>query len=318
MPGLERSAQELEAELAEVDAAIGSRAAGGLEAGGEGPDPAEVAAAEEAGRKGWVPKEKFKGPPEKWKPASQFLADGEKFSKNLQRELDDLKSKYSKLEATSRNFVKYHEEVLATKQADLDRAIKDLRVAKSEATAQGDHTLSVEIEDRIELLKEEKKGLQEEAAPAAAKPKNQALKDNGEANLENPIINEWVLDGNEWFETNAALRKHAVELGQHMVEVEGETLRGKAFLDKVAARMREEFPRQFAKMEKKPAPRTQQVESGELSGAGEVAGRYSIHDLPEADLQLMKEFIAAGMTTKEKFLANYFQQGKRTHRTKSK
>src|ERR1700743_3022707 len=127
----ERTQEEIQAELDSSDEPV--RGAGGDQViddsgGGDGDAGGKAAAELEAGKKGWVPKDKFKGPPEKWKPASQFLADGDKFQKSTQRELLELRQKVADFEGTKTQFAKFYEELLANKQKELDGAISELRI----------------------------------------------------------------------------------------------------------------------------------------------------------------------------------------------
>ena len=298
--------------LDQIDSAIQSKLAGGDDNNDSVVDnEAELEAAELAGKKGWVPKDKYKGDPAKWKPASQFLADGEKFNKNLQSRLERLEQENEQLKKSGKAFAEYHEQQMQAKQAEIDTAIKQLRVQKSQATADGEHNLAVEIEDRIELLREEKAGLKKEAA----KEEKTSLRPP-EENLNSPVVKEWVEDGNEWFNERPDLQQYAFEYANELVNKT--TVRGRKFLDMVAEHMREEFPRQFAKIDGKKTTerRNDQTESAAGGAGNGKSGSYSIHDLPAEELQLMREFVKNGWTTQEKYLANYFSADRRAHVTK--
>jgi len=299
-------------QLSEIDAALHSKLAGD----GDTPpreNDAEAIAEEEAGRKGWVPKEKYRGDPAKWKPASQFLEDGKRYNKTLETRLERLERENEELKRSGKAFAEYHEQQMQSKQQEIDNAIKQLRVEKSRATADGEHTLAVEIEDRIELLKEEKKGL---------KPETDASKRGAGSNDEavnSLVVREWVEDGNDWFDNSPELRQYAFDYANTLVNQT--QVRGRKFLDMVAEHMREEFPRQFAKLEGKqtpPARRNDQVEGGAVGSNDRTGGKYTIHDLPAEDLALMRDFVAKGWTTQEKFLRNYFSDEKKVHRTPQK
>ena len=302
--------------LAEIDAALQAKLA--KEAAGDDTpriDDAEAVAEEEASRKGWVPKEKYRGDPAKWKPASQFLEDGKRYQKNLETRLERLERENEELKRSGKAFAEYHEQQMQSKQQEIDNAIKQLRVEKSRATADGEHTLAVEIEDRIELLKEEKKGL----APTPTPSEERKGKQPPEDAVNSLVVREWVEDGNDWFDNSAELRQYAFDYANTLVNQT--QVRGRKFLDMVAEHMREEFPRQFAKLESKqtsPARRNDQVEGGAVGSNDRTGGKYTIHDLPAEDLALMRDFVAKGWTTQEKFLRNYFSDEKKVHRTPQK
>jgi len=297
----ERTQEEIAAELTEVESALVAKETG--EEVIQSPDPEILAIEKEAGRHGWVPKSMYKGDPAKWKPAQEYLDAGLRYNKNIKAELEDLKTKYSHLEKTGQAFAKYHEEAMARKDQELKDAIAETTRKLREAVRDGDDNLADTLEARKELLQEERAALKKE--PPAEPPKPTVQEPSGV----NPVVKDWIEDGNEWFDTDPELRAYALEVGKQL-RANGETAMGRKMLDMVAAQVREDFPRRFKKQQ---TTRQSQVETSDTTG-GTVAS-YSIHDLPAEDLALMKEFIAKGWTTKEKFLKNYFETGKKVHKT---
>jgi hypothetical protein len=299
MPVADAAAQaQMELDLAEIDTAIQKKEADPVLQTASG----DIQAVEkEAGRHGWVPKDLYKGDPAKWKPASQYLEEGLRYNRNVKRELEDLKTRYAGLEKTGQAFAKFHEEAMARKDTELKDAITAAKRQVREATRNGDDDLVDQLEDRVTLLQEERATLakQEPVVPKAA-----------EVQQEDPVLTEWVEDGNDWFREDEKLRSYAIAMGQEMRKA-GNNVVGRKFLDAVSGRMAEEFPRRFAK--KTPSVRQNQVETSDAGG--DSSSGYSIHDLPAEDLALMKDFISKGWTTKDKFLKNYFQPGKKSHRS---
>lgn len=299
-----RSAADIEAELAGInDNTQDLDFVDPDNTGGAEDNRQQTSAAEsEAGRKGWVPKDQYKKDPATWVDAKTFLERGDRFVGNLQREVDALKQKLSDFEGTKAQFIKFSNEQLELKDRQLNEAITALRVQKSQATADGEHQTAIEIEDRIDLLKDQKKELK--AAPAEVAAERKPGPDPAD-----PVLLEWIEDGNQWFKDDPKLMAYAVAMGETMIK-EGETVRGRRFLDKVAARMAEEFPRRFAKQDNASGNRQSAGESGSQAPgnrSGANGGRTE-RDLPPEDLALMKQFIADGYTTKEKFLKSYWER----------
>lgn len=267
----------------------------------EAPTAGDAADIHEAGRKGWVPKDQYKKDPASWVDAKTFLQRGDRFVSNLQREVDGLKQKLSDFEGTKAAFVKFSEETLAKKDSELKEAISALRVQRSQATREGDDELAVQLEDRIELLRDQRVEVKTlpEAAATTTKP---AGPDNNDL-----VLREWVSEGNEWFDTEPKLRDFAVAMGEQMI-AGGETTRGRRFLDKIAAAMAIEFPRRFKA--KDGAPRNNAAESSNANTGNATGGNggKTERDLPKEDLAMMRELIADGYTTKEKFLASYYSR----------
>ena len=301
---VERTDAEVAAELAEVDAALIGKESGEAKPAPVAISPETAALEKEAGRHGWVPKELYKGDPAKWKPAEQYLEDGLRYNKNIKRELEELKAKYSHLEKTGQAFAEYHKQAMERKDQELKEAIAETTRKLREAVRDGDDNLADTLEARKELLQEERAGLKKQVQEEAPRPEIR------QPSTDTLIVKEWVEDGNEWFNEDPELRQYALDIGNEMRR-NGETAQGRRMLDLVAARVREDFPRRFKKIQ--PTERQNAVEAA--SNSGGASASYSVHDLPAEDLALMKEFIAKGWTTKERFLKNYFEPGKKTHKT---
>lgn len=267
-----------------------------------------------ARRKGWKPKAEFDGDPKTWVDAKTFIERGERFASTLQREVEALKTKLAGQSDGFKKLAKFYQESLDAKDTQLKSAIAQLRVQRSQAQADGDHEIAVQLEDRIDLLKEEQGKLAKDRIEAAADV--QDLKDNPEAvapapaadPMQNPVLQEWIEDGNAWFRDNERLRTYSITLGEQLIAA-GETARGRKFLDKVAAKMREEFPRTFR------TANPSQPNAGAVEGAGSNASRGAAssaakgeRDLPAEDRRLMQQYVREGWMTKEAFLKSYWER----------
>lgn len=259
-------------------------------------------------RQGWVPRERFTGDPKKWVDAKTFVERGDRFVHNLKQEVDDLRKQLSDFQGTKAAFVKFHEETIARKEAEFKEAIAALRVQRSEAQQNGDHEAVVQIEDRIDLLKDQQSELKKPAiADAPAPAPKQGL------DMENPVLVEWIEDENQWFRDEPKLRDYAIAIGEQLIS-NGETVRGRPFLDKVTEIMRRDFPRRFKQQSGTTANLAGAAAgSGNGGGSSKPASAGSAHgkterDLPPEDRALMAQFIREGWTTKEKFLSSYFSR----------
>ena len=299
-----RTAAEIEAELMSLPTESEIE----LLQGAEDPTPAPTAPDPEeaaARRKGWLPKSEYQGDPDKWVDAATFIDRGNKFNKNLQREVEALKQKLADFEGTKAAFRKFHEETLAKKDAELQAAINALRVQRSQATQDGDHETAIALEDRIDELKAERKAFSavEAVQPPPADPTTPA----NPAGLHVEVLNEWIDDGNTWFREDTKLQAYAVSVGEDLIR-SGEKLRGRKFLDKVAEIVAEDFPRKFKQrsITTPASPVSSSTPSRSTPSAGTRPRTEA--DLPPEDLKLMRQFIKEGWTTKEKFLAGYFSR----------
>lgn len=254
----------------------------------------------EAASKGWRPKDEFSADPSKWVDAKTFVERGERFASNLQKEVETLKRQVASFEGTKKQFREYFEEVVAKKNAEIDANVRELRLQRTAAMRDGEDEAVLALEDRIESLRAQKQELKEAPAqgldPAATDPTT------------NPILNEWVEDGNDWFNADPTLRAYALQIGDAMVN-SGTKLRGRPFLDSVSDQMRAHFPRKFAKLTESSAPTDSRVNSGGRQTAAGNAGGRTKADLPAADRQLMEQGVREGWFKDEKsFLDSYFSR----------
>lgn len=248
-------------------------------------------ASREASRKGWVTQDKFTGDPADWVDAATFLDRGEKIASNLRKRLDNTEAQLARFKKTADQFQKFHEESMARKDAELGEAIQQLRLQRSEAIRNGDDDDALQLEDRIDVLKDERKA----AKAAAVAPAE-------EAPQVSPEIQAWVEDGNSWFTSDLRLQQYAVSLSNELI-AKGETLRGRPFLDKITSIMKEDFPAKFGNPLR---GRAGSVEGG--AAAGSSVGGKSAKDLPQVDRELMQSFVKEGWTTEAKFLKDYFSR----------
>ena len=87
----------------------------------------------------------------------------------------------------------------------------------------------------------------------------------------------------------------------------GETARGRRFLDKIAEAMAIEFPRRFKAKTESLRGNSAESSNASTGAATGRAGRTE-RDLPKEDLAMLRELVAGGYTTKEKFLESYFSR----------
>jgi hypothetical protein len=236
---------------------------------------------------GWVPKEQFRGPEEKWVDASTYVERGRKFNTNLQKEVTALRSEVQGFEQTKAQFQRYMKETLAAKQAEFDEAIKELRRQKAQATREGDDEAVIGLEDRLEALKKSRQDLEVEAAPQ---------KPTREQNEVTPEFQAWA-EENAWFK-DAKMRSYSIALAEEL-RAAGDATNGRPFMDKITSLIKAEFPHKFQSQ-----TRANSVESGSQASGGGAGGRTAA-DLPEADRALMEEFDKNGWVKKADFLKNY-------------
>lgn len=250
----------------------------------------------EATKGGWSPKENWKGDPDKWVDAKEFVERGEKFAGHMKKERDDLKEKVEGLEKTLNEqketfaeFQKFNTENRQREIANIEKAhkkeIAELKAEKKQALKDGDADLVVELDDKIDELKDEHKKEVEEKK-TVVKEKNPAS---------DAVFNKWLKE-NAWYNDDEDLNAYANGYGQ---KIEGKFV-GKEFLDKIAERVKEKFPDKF---ENKNREKGSGVEGA--GGSKQKRGK-SYDDLPPEAKVACDKFVKTikGFTV-EQYLKDY-------------
>jgi len=309
-----RPEAEIEAELLSLDQIEDDLDAGSTDGtaqtSGESDEPAARDYEAEAKRKGWKPKDKFAGTTGEWVDAKTFVERGDKFVGNLQREIARLNAKVDEVARTAAMADKLYKDVIARKDAEHSEAIRNLRLQKAAAVREGDDAAVVELEDRIELVQQQHQEARTELQAAATEKKDEIKGipqeiDVDEVTRANPVLAEWVEDGNSWFKSDGQLRAYALAVADGMVKA-GEKTKGRKFLDLVAEQVRADFPRKFRE-QSSTTQRQSTAESGSRGGgSGSDTGGKTMRDVAPADRALARQFIKDGLYTEASFLKSYF------------
>jgi hypothetical protein len=244
-------------------------------------------AEDKALRMGWVPKDQFKGDPEKWTDAETFIKRGEEFLPFLKannRKLETANNKLAKevetLKATMQEFGEFHSK---TAKREYERAMADIE-ARQEAAAsrRGSGGRQATTKEAIELTAEVKAKGEPKADEAPSGPPPEWLEENG------------------WFETDRVMKAAAIEIAQELADTGASKEKQ---LREVAKRIREEFPHKFEN------PRRREPAAVEGGGArrGGVAKGWA--DLPPEAKAAGERFIRQGlMKSKDEYAKQYHAQ----------
>jgi hypothetical protein len=247
----------------------------------------------EARNNGWVPKENYKGDPEDWMDAPAFVKKGReinpilrKNNERLQKDLDAAKRELEEVKLTTKQFA---EEFSKMRENAYKRALTELKEQRKEATKEDDLDLVDEINDRIEILKQEQANKSEQA-------KKTELKEQPKPDM--TIFNEWHQD-NEWFDQkkNPELFEIAEEVAIRL-NLQKSGLIGRSFLDKVTEIVKERHPEKFQNPK-----RNTSTYSGSGSRGQSKSKTYS--DLPQAAKDKCDKFVKSGILTREKYVELY-------------
>jgi hypothetical protein len=237
--------------------------------GNAAPNPVEALAVE----LGWAPRDQFRGDPELWKPADEFIRAGKDIQRNLSRDLKDLKSTVSNMSRTSATLL---EQQLAERDAYWESR-------KREAVEAGDYA-AVEHAD------------QQRAQIKQQVPTTQAPTSEGQ---------QFIERNSKWYGKDQEATAYAVSRADHYAR---QGLSAARQLAAVEQDMRGVFPDLFPPPAKQP-PAVARPASRTASVSNRTKG---FHDLPAEAQAVARDMVDRGVIpTTDHYVTNYFNQPER-------
>lgn len=249
----------------------------------------------EAREFGWVPQEEFKGDPEQWRSAEEFLKRGKEINGFLRKDFEKIKQTLSKrdqeiaeMREAMQEFKEYHAK---TAEREYAKAFAELKRQKKEAIEIGDGDLVIEIEDKIDQLKEEK-------AKAPVKQEPVVIDTNMQR-----AFDTWRT-ANSWYDSDEDLRELTDGIGETVAR-KFPDLKGEAFLNEVTRQVKKLVPERF----ENPARSNPTVTSSSQDGrVVKGKGKKSYNDLPADAKAACDKFVRQQLLTREQFVSDYFEQ----------
>ena len=193
---------------------------------------------------GWVSKEEFRGNEADWVDAETFEKRGKEINPilranndRLKKELEVTREKHDKeiaeLRAATEEFKSFQKDSYERKQKQLQDELLSLKDQRKEAIREGDADLVVELEDRIEEVKDERSKKQEKGPEPVVNVQAEPVKYD-------PSLTEWI-DGNKWFGNDIEATEIVNGLGTS-IRRQFPNLQGKEFLEKLDERIESVLP----------------------------------------------------------------------------
>lgn len=230
------------------------------------PTAIELKAMEE----GWVPQEEWEGDPDQWRPAKEFVDRGELFKKiddqnrtvkDLKRALDDMK--------------RHHATV---RETEYKRALESLKDQKKTAILEQDADAILQIDDKMDLVKEEMTKLNQE-------PKQFTQSEVA------PEFAAWV-NKNKWYNDDEPMRAYADAIGRSLA-VGG--MQPPQVLIEVEKRVKSQFKDKFENPNRsKPG-----AVEGSTSRGGRSNDSFALSD---DERRVMQRFVRSGVMTEEQYI----------------
>ncbi len=246
---------------------------------------------------GWVPRDDFKGDPDKWTEAETYVERADNIMPIMKAQM----GKYEETIATQGNELKANKKDIAALRETMrkiasvnqkvsetayNRALETIRAEQTQAITAGDGDKWNRLEKDKDKLEKNKPEPIEVQSPTP---------DNTE---ENPEYQEWLSD-NPWYEENKKLQEYADSVVYGVSQMTGK--KGKALLDEVKAKAEKLFPEEFENPNRKQA--------GVVSG-GTTQGKVKTksdgyNDLPADVKRACDDYVAQKLGTRKDYLEIY-------------
>ncbi len=228
----------------------------------------------EARASGWVPKEEYNGDENKWVDADEFVRRGPLFKKidGQQRELKEVRKALDQLK-------NHHNSVKENAYKD---ALASLKAEKRNAFTEGDPDKIIQIDERIDLVKEQQRQFSQERAQEV----NNAVREEI-----HPDFAVWT-ERNPWYNTSRPMRAFADALG---IELRATGLTPQEVLKKVELQVKEEFPTKFRNPNRDKA--------SPVEGTSKGSGKPTNDGLSDMERNVMERFVRQNVMTREQYIA---------------
>jgi len=257
----------------------------------------------EARAQGWVPKEEFRGKESDWIDAEVFVQRGKeinpilrKNNERIQKELDAAKKQMEELRAATEEFKQFQKEAFDRKVEKYKQELSDLRELKKKAVSDGDGDLVVEIDDRIDAVKESQAKAKADAEKTAETKKNKS------SDVTAPEVAAWV-EKNTWYKSDTRMQAVTNAIAQTIRDTKP-YLNGAEFLAELDKELEDTFTPE--KLGRQTQKLRNPVEGSKPSGGSKSSTSKGYDSLPPEAKSACDKFVKQGILTREQYIADYY------------
>lgn len=212
---------------------------------------------------GWVPKDQFRGDPEKWRPAEEWVERTETLmpimkatNRNLEKKLQETEAKLREQEETSKKFANFMKGV---EERAVKQALEQLREQRKEAFRNGDAEAFEQAEAKMK-----------EIETAASKKQPETVVQQP---VEHPQFVEFKTE-NPWYSSDPAMRAYADTYAQYKyANLPKEKINPQDVFEDVQQEIRRRFPEKFGRPTQTQVA-FQSVESGGMQSRSGSSRSY--------------------------------------------
>lgn len=230
---------------------------------------------------GWTPKDKFKGDPDNWRSADEFVERGESMLPIIKAQVKRQDREIAELKETLQKFGEYHTK---TEQRAYEKAYNELREQRAQAIAAGDGAAFDRVDGEINALNKQLEASKVEIKKAESDSEN------------DPVYIEWK-SRNSWVNDPKA-EQWAFSYGNYLINA-GKAERGLDVFEKISKAAKTEFPDKFSNPRRDTAPT---VEGGVPAAR---RGGKSYADIPASDRAACERMAKNGFPDDEKAQAKF-------------
>jgi hypothetical protein len=206
----------------------------------------------EAKRMGWTPKDQFKGDPDKWRGADEFVERGRNMLPIVRATVKKQEREIAELKQSMKEFGEFHTK---TEQRAYAQALADLKQQRADAIAAGDGVAFDKVDSAIDDLK---KDIETKGKPAKTDDSD-------------PVFDDWKIK-NKWLD-DPKMEAFGNSAANYLRSI-GEKSTGADFLELVTKEVKAKFPDKFENPRRSSAP---SVEGGAPAAR---SGGKSFADMP--------------------------------------
>lgn len=233
--------------------------------------PQFTAVEQKAMEQGWVPQDQWDGDPDQWRPAKEFLDRGELFKK-----IDDQSRTIKEVRKALDDLRKHNAKIA---EVEYKRALDTLKQQKKDALLEGDADAVIEIDEKIDLVRD----AQKEATATPQETASEAL---------HPAFSAWR-ERNGWYDNNRAMRAFADRVG---AEAAASGMSVTDVLATVEREVKKEFAEKFVNPNRAKAP-------GVEGSTNKGSGKKETFELTALERQVMHRLVRAGALTEEEYIS---------------
>lgn len=228
---------------------------------------------QEALDQGWVPQDEYDGDPERWVDAGEFVRRGELFRKieSQSKELKDVRKALSEL-------AKHNSKI---REVEYARAVEALKAEKKTALAEGDADRVVDLDDKIDLVKEQQRQFHADQVTQVVPQEV------------HPELTNW-LGKNSWYESDKKMRAYADVLGAQLAG----TMSPTEVLREVEKEVKERFKEKFSNPNRARASAVESPKSAPARG-----GKSSAYELTDTERSVMNTLVRQKVLTEDEYVA---------------